>query len=435
MPSLISFALTALAAAEIAQSTYTLSDSFEGSSFFDTFNFFTETDPTAGFVEYVDSSTAIKNELIGLVNGTGDSSSVYLGADFKSKTTTGRQSVRIMSQQSWTHGLFIADINALPSVCSGWPSLWFLNPTGPWPTGGEIDMIEVSSPSPQNPVGNQITLHTDAGCAVKNASTSFSGQLLTSDCDVNDQSQPTNAGCGVLTPLNNTLTVDNQTCTHSTAGPGFNTQGGGVYAMLWTSESLTFWFYPRDYVPADITSGTPTPSTWTAKPVAKFEGCDFDAHIKNLSVVINLTFCGAWANSTYTSNCAADTGVPTCDAFVGENPGAFKNAYWLINSLKMYQDASAPSTSRLLRRDGTITPSTLEIPVIDLNARNADDHHNNGSLVEKRRLVLPDFNHLDPFTSGAPISLHAGLETEGGSVIRGLALAGCLLAIFFAALV
>lgn len=36
---------------------------------------------------------------------------------------TGRKSVRIMSQKSWTHGLFIADILHMPGgTCGTWPA-------------------------------------------------------------------------------------------------------------------------------------------------------------------------------------------------------------------------------------------------------------------------------------------------------------------------
>lgn len=457
MPSFSTFTLTALAAASSAKATYTLTDSFQGSTFFDTFDFFTDTDPTAGFVDYVDSSTAIRDELIGLVNGTDSSSSVYLGADFKSKTTTGRQSVRIMSQQAWTHGLFLADVDAIPSVCSGWPSLWFLNSVGPWPTGGEIDMIEVSSPSPQDPVGNQITLHTDAGCAVTNDSALFSGELLTSDCDVDDPTQATNAGCGILTPLNYTSSAASTSSSGSvnntqrytqhlsTAGPNFNAKGGGVYAMLWTSSSLTFWFFPRSLIPTDITSNNPDPTLWNATlPVAEFKGCDFDAHIANLSVVINLTFCGSWANETYVSGgCAANTGVETCDAFVGETPEAFKDAYWLINSLKMYQesDNSTTAAKRTLAKrdesDGVDAAKTgLQLPDIDLAGRKRSVNESSGVAVCGKTLAAPKALDERAFTSGASISLRAGFETEGAAAwSRGLAIAGVLGAVFFAALI
>ena len=31
----------------------------------------------------------------------------------------------------------------------------------------------------------------------------------------------------------------------------------------------------------------------------------------------------------------------TCNAYVSDNPSAFTNAFWAINSVKVYQDGSA----------------------------------------------------------------------------------------------
>jgi hypothetical protein len=55
---------------------YHLTEEWKGKHFFDNFDFFTDSDPTHGFVDYVDQQTAIADGLIGLIN-----SSVYIGAD------------------------------------------------------------------------------------------------------------------------------------------------------------------------------------------------------------------------------------------------------------------------------------------------------------------------------------------------------------------
>jgi hypothetical protein len=45
-------------------------------------------------------------------------------------------------------------------------------------------------------------------------------------------------------------------------GNGFNAIDGGVYAMQWRTSAISGWLFPRDSIPADITSGAPEPATW-----------------------------------------------------------------------------------------------------------------------------------------------------------------------------
>ena len=52
-----------------------------------------------------------------------------------------------------------------------------------------------------------------------------------------------------------------------------------------------------------------------------------------------------WAGNTWAvSGCASR--APTCNDYVRDNPRAFRNAYWTINSLKVYRE------DRLSARDG-----------------------------------------------------------------------------------
>lgn len=51
-----------------------------------------------------------------------------------------RNSVRIVSKKTYSKGLIIADVYAMPHGCSVWPALWLVGPD--WPNGGEIDIIE-----------------------------------------------------------------------------------------------------------------------------------------------------------------------------------------------------------------------------------------------------------------------------------------------------
>lgn len=106
--------------ASISFATYTLEDDYGNTnSFFDKFDFWSQPDPSSGFVKYLDQRSARSTGLISANGG-----SVYIGVDNSSTTTTGRPSVRITSKKRYTKGLFILDLAHMPaSTCGSWPAL------------------------------------------------------------------------------------------------------------------------------------------------------------------------------------------------------------------------------------------------------------------------------------------------------------------------
>lgn len=99
---------------------YYLQDFHQGSSFFNGFSFFTDTDPTDGFVNYVDQATAQQNGLITIVNNV-----VYIGVDYTSVLNPdgsqgGRQSTRIQSNNVYSGGLIIGDFSHMPEGMTQW---------------------------------------------------------------------------------------------------------------------------------------------------------------------------------------------------------------------------------------------------------------------------------------------------------------------------
>lgn len=319
--------------------TYTLSQNYSGSSFFSGLQLFTGPDPTDGFVDYVNQSTATANGLASTLYGGEFGGAVYLGADSTNVAPNGRQSIRISSTQTFIHGLFLFDFLHIPEGCGTWPAAWLLG-SGTWPQNGEIDILE----GVNQQVGNQMTLHTNAGCSIDN--TGFTGQLATSNCDINALSQDKNAGCGII-DSNNTASF----------GPGFNALNGGVFATEWTSQTIKIWFFSRNTIPADITSNSPDPTKW-GTPVANFAGnqCDIDNHFKDMSIILDNTFCGQWAGQVWSSGSCASLAT-TCNDYVANNPSAFKDAYWLINSIKVF-DEQQGGTQKLRRRiGGSVLPA------------------------------------------------------------------------------
>jgi len=100
------------------------------------------------------------------------------------------------------------------------------------------------------------------------------------------------------------------------------------------STLIRMYFFPRSQIPGDIKN--PDPNSW-GKPYAWFElGPDCPAnHFQSHTIVINLTFCGDWAGNVFSSDCG---GNGNCADFVRNNPTQFKEAYWLINYVSVFQN-------------------------------------------------------------------------------------------------
>jgi hypothetical protein len=311
---LLRLGVSAVCAADISNAAYSIEDTYDSSNFFKQFGFFTDPDPTDGFVQYVGAINANQTAIAGYSNGA-----VYLGVDHKTMNPSkGRESVRVSSNKAYTRGLIIGDIAHVPdSICGVWPAFWTVGPN--WPSSGEIDIIE----GVNDMTSNTVTLHSSAGCTME-ATGSKSAKLASSNCN----NEGGGAGCSLSTQ-------DTQSF-----GSGFNTAGGGVYAADWTSTAVNVYFFPRASIPKDITAGNPDPSTW-GQPFASFPGgntCDINSHFQNHNIIFDTTFCGGWAGDAW-ANSTCSSLAPTCNEYVAQNPSAFANAYWLINSVKVYQDA------------------------------------------------------------------------------------------------
>ncbi|EON64227.1 hypothetical protein W97_03457 [Coniosporium apollinis CBS 100218] len=307
-----------LSLVSVTLAQYALIDEYLPTNFFDKFNFYTGPDPTWGHVHYKNRSYAQDN---GLINTYSDH--VRLGVDTTNRWPIGgqgRPSVRISTNATYQHGLFIADIRHMPFGCGTWPAYWMLGQgLENWPAYGEIDIIEGANLQDKN----RMTLHTSNNCTI--AGNNQNSELVTPNC----WSQA--GGCGV------------RARTTDTYGAGFNTIGGGVYAMEWTSSWIRMWFFPRNSIPAGVTSSTPDPSTFGV-PLANFQGpntCNIDSKFVNHKIIFNIDFCGQWAGNAYASSgcplTANQTGWDSCVYFVGDNPSNFTEAYWSINSLRVYQ--------------------------------------------------------------------------------------------------
>lgn len=322
LTTLFAASIGALLSTAGVHASYVLDTEYNPDNFFQEFDFFTDPDPTEGFVQYVDGPTAMSKGMAGSASGA-----VYLGVDYNTQgPTNGRQSTRVQSRKTFTKGLFVADLAHMPaSTCGLWPAFWMFGPN--WPMGGEIDIIE----GVHNSESNSVTLHTGPGCQVSNQGAIKTTTFVGSNCNGND-------GCGQATE-------DNQNY-----GDGFNANGGGIYAMDWTDDHMAVWYFPRHRIPKDILNGTPEPDvkTW-GQPSARFSSggsCNLNDHFSENQIVFNIDFCGSWAGSVWSQNSECSALAPTCNEYVANNPGAFWNAFWMINSVKVYKQSGDGGASQ-----------------------------------------------------------------------------------------
>ncbi|CAG8958535.1 hypothetical protein HYFRA_00009850 [Hymenoscyphus fraxineus] len=307
----------------LASSYYTLKFQYDSSNWFQKFEYRNGNDPTHGTVDYVDLYTAQSLGLTKIVDGR-----VYMGVDMQSvvpDNARGRKSIWAASRDEFTHGLVIGDFQHMPeNVCGIWPAFWTVrDEASPY---GEIDIVEYFNDDASN---GAITTYTDPKLPQCTFNQSPNGQ--TQPLSENFRSCTGDGGCSTVGPA-------------AGYGAEFNKNDGGVWAMDWTSTAIRVWFFPRGTsgIPSDITNGNPNPALWPL-PLAHFQrtdgGCDIDKHYLAQSIWFDTTFCGDNAGGegwTSWTDCGRKTGV-TCDEWVRKHPETFQNAYWLVNSVKVYQ--------------------------------------------------------------------------------------------------
>ena len=171
-----------------------------------------------------------------------------------------------------------------------------------------------------------MTIHTGGSCSLNGAGDGLL-QPFSNDCNANDNS---NQGCSFH---------DDDP---SSYGSGFNSAGGGVYAMEWTASGVSIWRWAQGSQPGDALGNNPSPSGW-GKPSASWSSsdssCDWSSQLSQHNIIFDTTFCGSWAGAVY------DGGLGACQSFVSNNPSAFESAFWGVNNLRVYQQQSASSNN------------------------------------------------------------------------------------------
>ena len=239
-----------------------------------------------------------------------------------------------------------------------------------WPNNGEIDIIEGISLQAQD----AITMHSGPSCS-----------MIGESCD---------GGNGCSTQVGGPTSF----------GDGFNNNGGGIYAMEWTSGYINVYFFSHSNAPADILGAAPDPTNW-GTPTASFVGgstCDIDANFQNNNIVLDTTFCGSWAGNVWSSDPVCGPKAATCQDYVQNNPSAFTEAYWTINSLRVYSEASSSTAAVAAAEDDAPGPSftAAASPVAQATTSSVP-------------VATPSPSHSAPGSSGA---VAVGSPADGGAV-------------------
>ncbi|KAF3038499.1 hypothetical protein E8E12_006085 [Didymella heteroderae] len=383
-----SFTLLLAAASlfDLSIAGYALQDDYM-TDFYGAFDFFDTADPTNGFVKYVDEATARQTNLINASVTTG----AQWGVDSTNETPDGRPSLRLVSKKKYNSGLVVMDVAHMPTGCGTWPAFWMVGPD--WPTGGEIDILE----GVNDQTHNGMTLHTAPGCKIGPDTSIFAGEVTTPDCDVNAKNQSKNVGCSIEHPSTDSY------------GVGLNAIGGGVYATQWTDEAISVYYFPRGSIPDDVLGDAPKPDGW-GLPAAKFTGaCNIESMFKEQQIVFNTAFCGDWAGNAWDTTGSCGKKAPTCDEYVQNNPEAFKDAYWTINALKVYQDngndtpapsaSGYPAQSTVISEPVPVPTENASVPVIS-------------SGYATIPAVIPTSAPILSFSSGSYVSPSLSISAE-----------------------
>ncbi|KAI0769731.1 concanavalin A-like lectin/glucanase domain-containing protein [Trametes elegans] len=263
-----------------ARAGYTLADEYIGQGFLNGFVWETEDDLTHGRVNYISQAEALQKNLT-FVSDT----KFVMAADSANVVppdARGRDSIRIHSAKAYDEAVVVLDLQHMPEGCGTWPAFWTLSETGPWPNGGEIDIVEGVNLAKTN----QAALHTMPNCTMENTLRLMTGNATAPNCDVNVNY---NTGCTVAFRK------------PATYGPNFNAAGGGYYALARSKkEGVRIWFWGRDdcTVPEEVRAPKPGqevhPTLWWGLPEAAFplgENCDYESHFAPHQLTFDLTFC------------------------------------------------------------------------------------------------------------------------------------------------
>ncbi|KAM3496990.1 hypothetical protein MY10362_009641 [Beauveria mimosiformis] len=343
MPSLVSWLVAGLAVAQRAASlSYTLSKTYDASNFLDEFEFHTspiDLGPgfSAPYMNYQNKADALDKGLVSVQNGK-----IYLGVDSKNELSpwSNRATVRVQSKNSFKQGLVITRFSHLPEpVCGGNP-FFGTRGTGQYPDVG-VNMYEGWDLYPVKKVG----VYSPG----------------TGQCDEYQLGQASQSGdCKInILPARDSLL--HQFCHfEEIQNKIWGSPEGGIQALEWTSDAIKLYNWPIDAAPSNIESSNPDTSSW-GTPYAQFTnpGCDTQKIFSNQTLEFSPGFCGGkllwssdYADGKYGPTCHVITGEERCESHVAKNPEVFKNFYFEVENIRIF-DQNIQNTQGQLSLDGS----------------------------------------------------------------------------------
>jgi len=350
--------------------TYTISNNYTGSTFFEGWDFVQGVDNTSWGNVLFQSGSDAKAQNLTYINGANNAIIKVDNSTVGTSPTYGRASIKMSTQAAVNQGsLILFQATHMPYGCSVWPGFWTLGgDDSNWPQYGEIDIVENVNLATYN----QYSLHTSQGCYHPPSATgNETGWIVQADCW---NSTNFNAGC---------IVVENK---QNNYGQGFAQNGGGAYAVLWNDEGFRFWFFPRSAIPSDFSSASPKPAGW-GSPGAFYptSNCNSTRFFGPQSIFLEIDICGLYAGEPKVYN-AGGLCQGLCTSLV-QNPRNYDQAYFEIEFLRVFvENGNNGSVTAPLPGPTGTSASILHSPTLPV-----DSGKNSGSrtrMISTRSIVV-----------------------------------------------
>lgn len=312
---------------------YQLFDYYDSVGLFDRFTFVEGPDPMNGYNNNVSKLEALQQGLFTYndtmkYNRPHKQCIIKVSKILNNSTNFMRNSIKMESQKPYNGGLFILDIDHMPSGLSVWP-IFSLNGKN-WPCDGEIRIGQTFNSIDWNSSQNFTSLHTEQICiqdtipgitneGVCGSGIQYSGNRICRPCDKNNGNDCPYNGCGIFTGS-------------GTAGDSFNKQGGGVFACEWILDgTIKIWIVPRIRVPEYVPfyADKLDTSKWPI-PHVEFKPCP--GSFTNNYLTLSTTLCGERGDEYFMAKKSG-----SCASYIADPDSNFDNAKWIINYLKVFQ--------------------------------------------------------------------------------------------------